>query len=140
MTTPTTPPEPPAPPDPPSHPPPPGRPSHPPPPAPATAAEYVARGNRYSRNGVYERAIADYTAAIALDAGLADAWFNRGISWYEVGDYAQSIADLTEAIRLNPDDDNYYSRRSLSHLFNDQPEQAQADMDASEAIRLRAWQ
>lgn len=136
----TTPPEPPAPPDPPSHPPPPGRPSHPPPPAPATAAEYVARGNRYSRNGVYERAIADYTAAIALDARLADAWFNRGISWYEVGDYAQSIADLTEAILLNPDDDNYYSRRSLSHLFNDQPDQAQADMDASEAIRLRAWQ
>ena len=136
----TTPPEPPAPPDPPSHPPPPGRPSHPPPPAPATAAEYVARGNRYSRNGVYERAIADYTAAIALDSALADAWFNRGISWYEVGDYRQSIADLTEAIRLNPDDDNYYSRRSLSHLFNDQPEPAQADMDASEAIRLRAWQ
>lgn len=107
---------------------------------PATAAEYLARGNRYSRNGVYDRAIADYTAAIARDAGCADAWFNRGVSWYEVGDYAQSIADLTEAIRLNPDDDNYYSRRSLSHLFNDQPEAAQADMDASEAIRLRAWQ
>ncbi len=111
-----------------------------PPPEPATAAEYVERGNRYSRNGVYDRAIADYTAAIALDAGHADAWFNRGISWYEVGDYPQSIADLTEAIRLDPNDDNYYSRRSLSHLFNDQPEAAQADMDASEEIRLRAWQ
>ena len=117
----------------------PGRPVHPPPPEPDSAAGFVERGNRYSRNGVYERAIADYTAAIALDAGLADAWFNRGVSWYEVGDYGQSIADLTEAIRLNPDDDNYYSRRSLSHLFNDAPEQAQADMDASEALRLRAW-
>lgn len=118
----------------------PPRPASQPPPEPTTAAEFVERGNRYSRNGVYDRAIADYTAAIALDAGLTDAWFNRGVSWYEVGDYAQSIADLTEAIRLNPDDDNYYSRRSLSHLFNDQPEQAQADMDASEAIRLRVWQ
>ena len=109
-------------------------------PEPATAAAYLDRGNRYSRNGVYDRAIADYTAAIARDAGCAEAWFNRGISWYEVGDYTQSIADLTEAIRLNPEDDNYYSRRSLSYLFDDQPEAAQADMDASEAIRLRAWQ
>ena len=115
------------------------RPTPTPPPEPTTAAEYVERGNRYSRNGVYERAIADYTAAIELDAGYADAWFNRGISWYEVGDYPQSIADLTEAIRLDPEDDNYYSRRSLSYLFNDQPDEAQADMDASEEIRLRAW-
>ncbi len=115
------------------------RPTPTPPPEPTTAEEYVERGNRYSRNGVYERAIADYTAAIDLDADCADAWFNRGISWYEVGDYAQSIFDLTEAIRINPADDNYYSRRSLSHLFNDDPEAAQADMDASEEIRLRAW-
>lgn len=98
------------------------------------------RGNRYSRNGVYERAIADYTTAIELDAACADAWFNRGISWYEVGDYEQSISDLTEAIRINPEDDNYYSRRSLSYLFNDQPDRAQEDMDTSEEIRLRAWQ
>ncbi len=117
----------------------PNRPTPTPPPEPTTAVEYVDRGNRYSRNGVYERAIADYTTAIELDAGHADAWFNRGISWYEVGEYSQSIADFTEAIRINPADDNYYSRRSLSHLFNDQPEAAQADMDASEEIRLRAW-
>ncbi len=110
-----------------------------PPPEPTSADEYVDRGNRYSRNGVYERAIADYTTAIELDADCADAWFNRGISWYEVGDYAQSIADFTEAIRINPSDDNYYSRRSLSYLFNDEPDAAQADMDESEAIRLRQW-
>ena len=51
------------------------------------------------------------------------------MSWYEVGDYPQSIADLTEAIRLDPEED--FSRRSLSYLFNDQPEEAQADMDAA---------
>ena len=110
-----------------------------PPPEPTTPEGYVDRGNRYSRNGVYERAIADYTAAIELDAACADAWFNRGVSWYEVGEYQQSIEDLTEAIRLDPDDDNYYSRRSLSYLFNDQPDEAQADMDTSEQIRLRSW-
>ena len=54
-----------------------------------------------------------------------------------MGDYPQSIADLTEAIRLDPEED--FSQRSLSYLFNDQPEEAQADMDASEEIRLRAW-
>ena len=54
-----------------------------------------------------------------------------------MGDYPQSIADLTEAIRLDPEEG--FSQRSLSYLFNDQPEEAQADMDASEEIRLRAW-
>ena len=44
-----------------------------PPPEPTSAAEYVERGNRCSRNGVYERAIAEYTAAIELDAECADA-------------------------------------------------------------------
>ena len=97
----------------------------------------MERGNRCSRNGVYERAIAEYTAAIELDAECADAWVQPGVSWYEVGDYPQSIADLTEAIRLDPEED--FSRRSLSYLFNDQSEEAQADMDASEEIRLRAW-
>ena len=62
--------------------------------------------------------------------------FNRGLLWYEVGDFPQSIADLAEVNRLNPK--VFFSRSSLSYLFNDQPKEAQADMSACEEIRLWA--
>ena len=102
---------------------------------PQDAAGFNDRGNRYSRNGVYEQAIQDYTQAIELDASFAEAFFNRGVSYYELGRYREAIADLTRAIDLNPKDDNYYSRRSLAYLFDDQLELAQADQDICEELR-----
>jgi tetratricopeptide (TPR) repeat protein len=93
------------------------------------------RGNRYSRNGVYERAIEDYTRAIEMDGAFAEAYFNRGVSYYELGRYQDAIVDLSRAIQLNPADDNYYSRRSLAYLFADQPELAQADQDRCDDLR-----
>ena len=55
---------------------------------------------------------------------LADAWFNRGCSFYELGMYDESIADLTQAIAIDPNDDNFYGRRSLAYLFSDRLEEA----------------
>ena len=102
---------------------------------PKDAQGFVDRGNRYSRNGVYEQAIKDYTRAIELDGAFAEAYFNRGVSHYELGLYEEAIVDLTRAIELNPQDDNYYSRRSLAYLFNDQLDLAQADQDRCEELR-----
>ena len=105
---------------------------------PADAPGYVDRGNRYSRNGVYHRAIEDYTTAIEMDPFYADAFYNRGCSYYEVGLYDKSIADLTKAIELDPGADEYYGQRSVVYLFNDQPDLAQADQDQCDALRFRA--
>ena len=80
-------------------------------PEPEDAPGFVNRGNGYSRNGVYDRAIEAYTKAVTLDPELADAYFNRGVSYYELGEYRLAIDDLTKAIQLNPNDDNYYGRR-----------------------------
>ena len=66
------------------------------------AGFYLDRGSRYGRNGVYHRAIQDYTAAIELDPDLVEAWYNRGCAWYEVGELENAIADLTRAIELPP--------------------------------------
>jgi tetratricopeptide (TPR) repeat protein len=105
---------------------------------PTDAAGYVDRGNRYSRNAVYQRALEDYTTAIELDAEFAEAYYNRGCSYYEIGDYDKSIADLTRAIEIDPGADEYYGQRSMVYLFNDQPDLAQADQDESDALRFRA--
>ena len=111
------------------------RPRFNPPADPQDAQGFNDRGNRYSRNGVYDQAIADYTKAIEMDVTFADAYFNRGVSHYELGLYQEAIEDLTRAIDLNPTEDYYYGRRSLAYLFNDQPGLAQADQDKCEELR-----
>ena len=106
-------------------------------PEPQDAQGYNERGNRYSRTGIYGKAIADYTSAIEMDSTFAEAYFNRGGSYYEVGLYEEAIADLSRAIQLDPTDDRFYGWRSLAYLFNDQPDLAQADEEMCEELRFR---
>lgn len=103
---------------------------------PTDAAGYLDRGNRYGRNGVYHRAIQDFTTAIELDPSIAEAWYSRGCSWYEVGDYEKSIADLTRAVELSPLNGLYYGQRSLVYHFNDQPILAEADQERCDDLRF----
>ena len=50
----------------------------------------------------YEKAIADFDAAIQKKPGWALAYYNRGYSWSCTGNYEKSIADYNEAIRIDP--------------------------------------
>ena len=84
------------------------------------------------------KAISDYTSAIELDSTYAEAYFNRGGSYYEVGWYEEAIADLSRAIQLDPEDDRFYAWRSVAYLFNDQPDLAEADQETCEELRSRS--
>ena len=105
---------------------------------PTDVTGFIDRGNRYSRNGVYHKAIEDYTKAIELDPESADAYYNRGCSWYEVGKNTESIVDLTRAIALDPLADHYYGQRAIVYIFDDRPDLAQADEDICQELRIRA--
>ena len=91
---------------------------------PEDAAGYLDRGNRYSRNGVYHKAIEDYGKAIEMEPEFAEAFYHRGCSWYEVGKNEYAIADLTRAIELDPMADSYYGQRAIVYIFQDEPELA----------------
>ena len=107
------------------------------PPEPVDANGFHDRGNRYSRGGSYEMAIADYSKAIEIDPGFAEAHYDRGFSFYEMGRYEEAIADLTRAIELNPNDGRYYGQRSLVYLFADRIDLAQADEEMCDDLRNR---
>ncbi len=104
---------------------------------PVDAEGFHQRGNRYSRNGAYDRAIQDYNRAIELDDSFAEAYYDRGFSLYELGLFDEAIADLTQAIELNPEADHYYGQRSLVYLFADRPDLAEADQEKCEELRDR---
>ena len=104
---------------------------------PQDAIGFHERGNRYSRNGAYERAIEDYNRAIEMDGAFAEAYYDRGFSFYEMARYEEAIADLTRAIELNPEAAHYYGQRSLVYLFTDRLDLAQADEEMSDTLRNR---
>ena len=82
---------------------------------PSDPAGYLDRGNRYSRNGVYHKAIEDYTKAIELDPKFAEAYYHRGCSWYEVDKFEDSITDLTKAIEINPKNNLIYTNIAITY-------------------------
>lgn len=80
------------------------------------------------------RAIRDYTAALRHDPGLAEAWVNRGIAWYDTGNYARAVSDASEAIRLRPGLAEARNNRSLAYHKLGRYDLAVRDFD--ETIRL----
>jgi tetratricopeptide (TPR) repeat protein len=70
---------------------------------PNDAVAYLDRGIEYANKHDYDRAIADYSQAIAVRPDYANAYNSRGSSFYDgKDDYSHAIADYTKAIDLNP--------------------------------------
>lgn len=78
---------------------------------PYMAAAYNERGNvrRFQRH--YEKAIADYTAAIHIDPTCHEAYYNRALAYEERQRFAEAEADLTRTLELNPSISQAYEVR-----------------------------
>lgn len=61
---------------------------------------FVNRGIIRNREGRLMDAMEDFNAALAIDGGLAEAFLNRGNSYYLGGRYEQSISDYEESLWL----------------------------------------
>ena len=55
----------------------------------------------------YDNAIADFTAALSIDAKMANAYYGRGLAWYRKGDIQRAMADAKEAVKLKSDNKDY---------------------------------
>ena len=77
---------------------------------------FYDRGNAYYDLGAQGKAIEDYSRALVLDPGRADALSNRGNSYADVGDHDRAIEDYSRTIRIRPDFDAAYYNRANSRL------------------------
>jgi lipoprotein NlpI len=62
----------------------------------------MARGRVFARRGLNERALADYSVALALDPAQADAFNSRGEIFLRKGDKPRALADFGAALKLDP--------------------------------------
>lgn len=96
---------------------------------------YNSRGIAYSKLGDYLAAVIDYTKAIEINPGYAEAYFNRGnASYIGLGNYMQAIMDYTKAIEIDSEYAVAYSNRGSAYtkLGN----YAQAIVNYNMAVKL----
>jgi tetratricopeptide (TPR) repeat protein len=100
------------------------------------AVAYYDRANAYKSQRDYDRALADYSAALALEPKCAHAYLNRSWVYAAKNDAVHSIADSSRAIELDPTNPLAYLNRGLAYRFL--PNYAAAIADYNKAIRLGA--
>jgi tetratricopeptide (TPR) repeat protein len=110
---------------------------------PANTEAYNNRASaRYDR-GEFDKALADYDAAIRYPPRLGRAhalkrraaYFNdRAITYVRLRRYGEAIADEGEAIALRPGDASYYANRANMFLLAGKPAEALDDLDHAVAI------
>ena len=82
---------------------------------PPACARYFNRGFAYFQKGQYDKAVADYSDAIRLLPGYADAYRDRGYVRMLKGDLEKALVDLDFAVRLAPKDPAAYVSRGKAH-------------------------
>jgi hypothetical protein len=67
------------------------------------AKTLLARGDDFNIKGEFDRAIADYDAALRVEPASAEALNSRGMAWRAKGDRRRALSDFDAALRLKPD-------------------------------------
>ena len=97
---------------------------------------HVQRGMQWAALGDYDRAIADHTAAVKLDAQSRHARYYRGTAYSNKGEFDQAIAEFDAAIKLRADDPVFYHARAVELTVKG--DYARAVPDYDKALQLDA--
>jgi tetratricopeptide (TPR) repeat protein len=94
---------------------------------------YMNRGIGYDDKKDYDRAIADYTKAIAINP-VAATYSNRGYAYTHKRDYDRAFADYAKAIAIDPDYAETYFNRG--NAYDDTKDFDRAVVEYSRAIEI----
>ena len=102
------------------------------------APYYVAflAGEKFYREGDYDRAISEYNRSIELKADYSNAFAARGNAQRRKGDNARAIEDYTRALVLKRDYTEVYNYRGF--VYSKRGDNRRAIEDYTQAIRYKA--
>ncbi len=102
------------------------------------AVWYVLRGVQWSDKGDYDKAIADHTTALKMDAKVRNANYYRGTAWSNKGEFDRAIADFDAAIHIRTDDPVLFHARAIELAVKGEYPRAMADFDKALQIDPKA--
>src|SRR5262249_10784970 len=100
----------------------------------AEAWAHIKSGDGYYDRKDWAKAAAEYTKAIQLDPGNAEAWWSRGFAHDALQQWGQSVADYSKALQLLPENYGWLNHRGAAYYRLGQWEKALSDF--SKALRL----
>jgi tetratricopeptide (TPR) repeat protein len=101
-------------------------------PSQATVTNNLADKKREKED--YLGAISDYTRAIKLEPKFAQAYYGRGLSYYQLNRTTEALADFDQAIQLQPDFAEAYKNRAILYQDSNLP---LAIADAKKLVSLK---
>jgi protein O-mannosyl-transferase len=93
---------------------------------------YYSRAMAKKNKGLPDEAIADYSKAIELNPQYADAYMNRGNTWFIKNEYERAIEDYNQSLRYNPANGSGYLNRSKVYFTMRKLNEALADYRLAE--------
>ena len=84
----------------------------------------------------YENAIKYFTEAIRLKPDLANAYFNRGVTYAFRGEFDDAIKDFCEAIQIKPDFAEAYYNRATALLHLKEWAKAKSDLTTAKNMEI----
>jgi tetratricopeptide (TPR) repeat protein len=98
------------------------------------ATAYFNRGYAWGHKGEHDKAITDYSQALAIDPKKASAYCNRGIEWMHKGEHDKAIADFDRALAIDPNSAKAYHNRGNAWWLKDDYDKAIADYSQAVVI------
>lgn len=95
---------------------------------------HVKEGNAYYGQGDYEKAIASYEAAIAIDRSFMNGYYGLAMTYRAMGLLDLAIENYTAVIAVSPDYAQPYESRAQLYEFLGRWEEAEADLNEYVAI------
>jgi len=101
------------------------------------AFAYNNRGLALIEGEQYDKALADFNKAIAVDGTNYRAYNNRGVTFFGTGLTDKSLEDFNKAISINPNYDKAYHNRGYAYMAKAQYDKAFEDYNKAIALNPR---
>jgi tetratricopeptide (TPR) repeat protein len=90
--------------------------------------DYFDNGVIYSRNGDWEEAIRNFSAAIQNNPQDSESYIERAWAYLEIGKVTEALNDAEQAMRLDPEDSEAFRVRGTACLYSKQFDKAISDL------------